>query len=200
MAADRLAIKIRVPWMDDLVQDPTLCVELELTPELCESIGRICDERIAAAVKRAQETRASGDRKGSNPPPPASPKPEPPANPPPPPNRALDVGTCTKCAERKMRGYFSEEGWQKGICGACELLGFKETGQQEPDTPEWNAARLLVPGIFDQLAKLRPVAEGVKAEVLERLHGRAAAAAARFDHVEIHAIKEALAAIAAGGD
>lgn len=205
-----------------------LTVHIEPSPELREFIASVCREEIAAAVQRAKETRAAGDRPGSNPPPPAGLKPEPPANPPPPRNGALDVLVCSDCGQEKIRTYFTAWGWANSLCMACEKLGSRPQPDPEPDTPEWQEARLLIPGIFEGIRLAVAAIDAVpivtderplvsrgdispgRAAILERLHLRkkvlldlrAAAenAVTIRDHQKLHAIKEALAALSAAAE
>lgn len=133
-------------------------------------------------VAKARAARQAGGAAPVAPPAASDPPPYQPAPPPSDGLPASAVTVCLSCGQSKARSEFSDPiTWARGLCRACQDRGSAPyindaaPGAGEPQTPEWESARILIPQLTRAVFALR--------QRLER-------AIAAFDHAEILFIRE----------
>lgn len=150
------------------------------------AVVALIEEQIAVAVEQARAKRqlAAGGAACTE----ASPQPA---------NagvRDSEVTVCSCCRQSKPRGYFTPDGWGKGVCAACETLAAAAQPASEPTTVEWLSCRDRIPSLHMAIANL----EQHRPELRHlRLGDRLTVAHDRYDHVAVEAILQEVYALTA---
>lgn len=147
-----------------------LVVHIEPSLALEAYIEKIVVRKLDEAIAQARAARQANPHPGT------SPGAE--GSAPPPQTNLAAVQTCLACRLLKGRAEFSAIGWARGLCLGCEGAGAGPARPPEPTTPEWLAARALIPGLQQAAARLN------RPDIANRL----AQAHERFDHIEINEI------------